>query len=121
MSEIKLAEFFQKRKEQEAQLHKDLQTKAKQLHDLIPEAVKGYAKEALSNMEQWLLDLYSNTIAGSCNNDKCKNLSDYSFKSKKEAKSVMRLLKDAWKGEIDIKISDYNYITVEFRMIGIVK
>ena len=63
MSNINLADFFQKRKEQEAQLQKDLQTKAKELSDLIPESLKEFANETMSQMDKWLLSIYRNTLA----------------------------------------------------------
>ncbi len=63
MSNINLADFFQKRKEQEEQLQKDLQTKAKELSKLIPESLKEFANETMSQMDKWLLSIYRNTLA----------------------------------------------------------
>jgi hypothetical protein len=122
MRNIKLAEFFKNRKEQEEQLQKDLQTKAKQIDYLIPKEARGYTNEAMFHIDKWLLSLYTNTLAGSCNSDKIKELMDYGFTTQKDAKFRLALLKKAWKDEIEVKIiKESYYIKVEFRLIGVAK
>jgi hypothetical protein len=84
--------------------------------DLVPEGAKQYMNEYLLTPE-WLETLYNNSVNGSFNLDKIKELSDYGFKSNADAIRKLTLLKQEWKDVMDIKIADRGYIEVKFKMI----
>lgn len=112
-----LTDFFQERKQQEEEMEKKLKEISDQLFNLIPDELATYKNES-SFSETWLLALYQNTVAGSCNSDKIKEPSDYGFTDKDDAFQKLQLLKTAWQDHVEVTINDEEwYVKVEFRLI----
>ena len=105
MNNINLADFFQRKKEQENALTKELIEKAKTLREAISHPLK------IVFNAKWLLDLYTATLAG-----------EYlSYRLGEEIKDI-ELWQSAWKDEIEVKyVKKNNVISIHFRLIGIVK
>jgi len=116
-NDLNLQEFFESRAMIEKMLDDTLDQKLKVLLALVPQELETYFKESVFDAK-WLKQLYSNTLMYSSNSDKIKEPGSYGFKSKTDVVRKLKLLKEAWKDIIEVKIDDSDwYVEVRFKMI----
>lgn len=116
---IDLVDFFTRKKKIEEDLAKELLEKHQELIKMIPPDANEYIINSSILADDWLTFLYSNTRSGSSNSDKIKDLNEYGFSSKADAIRKLKLLKEAWKDEVEVKICTKDwYVRVDFRLAG---
>ena len=115
---LNLQEYFEAKNIIEKMLEDTLAQKLKDLLAIVPKELNTYFSESIFDAN-WLKHLYSNTITGSNNSDKIKDPQIYGFKnSKADVVRKMNLLKEAWKGIVDVDIDSKSwYVEVRFRMV----